>query len=32
MAKPRRIGLPSKTVKNMERKASPFGKRRRKKK
>ena len=31
MAKPRMLGLPSKPIKNMNRKPNPFGKRRKKK-
>jgi hypothetical protein len=31
MAKPRILGVPSKPIKNNERKANPFGKRRKKK-
>ena len=31
MAKPRMIGMPSKLINNKDRKANPFGKRRKKK-
>ena len=31
MAKPRMLGMPSKPIKNTDRKANPFGKRRKKK-
>ena len=31
MAKPRMLGMPSKPIKNVDRKANPFGKRRKKK-